>query len=211
MWWMMMVGCFTLPSEEGAFDGDIEPNLKMKVRERRHVLPGMSSTPPPPEEAVTSGQCGDLTDGGPVAGPDCVTATISCGETVIGHTRGGVDQFDTAFWEKKFCWPATVPHDSGDERVYRLEMPDGEWRAYVWLDTPCADLDMMAALHTGDTCPTLGHNVRRCESGLQKGSGQREMMELVHQGKATWYIVVEGSGDDEGAFALHVQCREGLQ
>ncbi len=205
-----LVGCLTWPSEEGPFDIPLKPNLKLKMRERQWILPGVNSTPAPPEPAVTSGQCDDLEDGGPVNGPDCVTANIQCGDTIIGHTKGGVRRFDTKFWEKKFCWPGTVQHDGGDERVYRLEMPEGEWRAFVWLDTPCADLDMMAMLWDGRECPTMGSLVHRCESVIKNGETQ-ELVELVHQGNATWYIVVEGKGEEEGPFALHVQCRRGLQ
>lgn len=207
---LLLLAACTLPSEEGPFTGPLLPNLKFPLRERRHILPGMSSTPPPPEAAVTSSQCDDLSDGGPVGGPGCVTSPISCGETVIGHTVGGVRRFDTKFYEKKFCWPATVQHDGGEERVYRLEMPDGEWRAFVWMDSPCADLDLFAVKWNGDDCPTMDHNIAQCESNLQRRVGN-ERVELVHQGTATWYLVVEGSGDEEGAFALHVQCRPGLQ
>ncbi|HHO52467.1 MAG TPA: hypothetical protein ENK18_16755 [Deltaproteobacteria bacterium] len=204
-----LISCLSLPSEEGKFDVPLKPNLKLELRERRPLLP--SGGPPPPEAGVLPSQCDDLDDGGPVNGPSCITDRISCGDTIIGHTKGGVQLYDTRFWEKKFCWPATVQHDGGDERVYRLDMPRGEWRAFVWLDTPCADLDMMAIKFNDDRCPTIDHSLPRCEAMLKKGARNRERIELVHQGEATWYIVVEGRDDEEGAFALHVQCRPGLQ
>lgn len=206
---LLLAGCFTLPSEEGPFQGPLKPSLPVKLRERRHILPGFSSAPPPPEPAVTSSQCEELEDGGPVNGPGCVTSRISCGETIVGHTGGGVRRFDTKFYEKKFCWPATEDHDGGEERVYRLDMPDGEWHAFVWLDTPCADLDLFALKWNGDDCPTMGHNVAQCEANLKAGARQ-ERVDLVHQGQATWFLVVEGKRDEEGPFALHVQCRPGL-
>lgn len=201
----------SLPSAEGPFQGPLDPGVKKKVRERRLILPGVSNVPPPPEPAVTSSQCGDIDDGGPVGGPGCITADLSCGETIVGHTKGGVRRFDTDWWESNFCWPATVDHDGGDERVYRLVMPEGEWRAFVWMDSPCADLDLMAARWDGDDCPPDGVHVTHCESnlGVVRGIGD-ERIELVHQGQATWYIVVEGKDENEGAFGLHVQCRKGL-
>lgn len=200
--------CLVWPSGDATFTGPLAPGLKLPIRERQWVLPGVSSTPAPPEPVVTSDNCGDLADGGPVNGPGCVTSTLHCGDTIIGHTRGGVNRFDSRFYEKKFCTPRTTNHDGGDERVYRLEMPPGEWRAFVWMDTPCANLDLFALKWSGEDCPTLGHNVSRCEYGeLIDGS---ERVELVHQGEATWFLVVEGRDDEEGAFALHVQCRQGL-
>ena len=200
--------CTTWPSEVPKFTGPVVPGLKLPIRERQWILPGVSSTPAPPEPVVTSGNCEDVSDGGPVNGPGCVTATVRFGDTIIGHTKGGVERFDSKFYEKKFCTPRTTNHDGGDERVYRLEMPQGEWRAFVWMDTPCANLDLFALKWNGDDCPTLSHNVSQCEYGqLTNGS---ERVELVHQGQATWFLVVEGRGEEEGAFALHVQCREGL-
>ncbi len=175
-----------------------------------YILPGTDTSLPPPEWAVTSKNCEDLADGGPVGGPGCVTADVSCGETIIGHTVGGVRRFDSKFYEKKFCWPFTVNHDGGEERVYRLVMPEGEWKAFVTLDTPCANLDLFAVKWEGEECPTMSSNVARCEANLDVKT-DREFVELVHQGQATWLLVVEGRGEEEGPFALHVQCRPGLQ
>jgi hypothetical protein len=203
--------CVTLPSSEGPLEGPRKPGEKLKVRERRPlvILPGTSSEPPPPEAVVTSSNCGDVSSGGPVSGGDCVTQRISCGETVIGHTRGGVNRFRTRWYEQNFCWPGTVDHDGGDERVYRLDMPEGEWRAFVYLDSPCADLDLLAMRWNESTCPSPGTSVTHCEANLVTGAG-REKVELVHQGKATWLLVVEGADDEEGLFAVSVVCREGL-
>lgn len=202
--------CMTLPSKEGPFTGRRKPGEKLKVRERQSILPGTSTTPNPPEPAITSDNCDDIRDGGPVSGPDCVTASISCGETVIGHTRGGVKRFDSRFYEKNFCWPSTVDHEGGDERVYKLVMPEGEWRAYVWMDSPCADLDLIAMNWNDKQCPSPSAGIQRCEANIVEGVGD-ERVELVHQGQATWLLVVEGADDEEGAFALHVMCRKGLQ
>lgn len=216
LWWtgccglVSMDSCLTTSSPEGPLKGPLVPNFKFGLRERQWILPGVDTSPPPPEWGVTSSNCGDLEDGGLVNGPGCITNEISCGETVIGHTKGGVQRFDSKFYEKKFCWPFTVNHDGGDERVYRLVMPEGEWKAFVTLDTPCANLDLVAIKWDGDDCPTMSANVPQCEANFDVKSS-REVVELVHQGQATWYLVVEGRDDEEGAFALHVQCRPGLQ
>jgi hypothetical protein len=211
LWLLLLDGCtwcMVWPSQLDPYVGPLVPGLKLPIRERQWILPGVSSTPPPPEPLVTSGNCEDVSDGGPVDGPGCVTATLQCGDTVIGHTVGGVRRFDSRFYEKKHCTPATTNHDGGEERVYRLEMPEGEWRAFVWMDTPCANLDLFALRWNGEDCPTVDHNVNACEYGqLLNGS---ERVELVHQGEATWFLVVEGRGEEEGPFALHVQCRPGL-
>ena len=207
-----VLGCsngLTLPPEEGGNDGPATIG-RGKVRERRNILPGQISGPPPPEPGIYADQCDDLETGGPIRGPDCVTDVLRCGEQVVGHTIGGVNRYDTKFYEKKFCTPATTDHDGGDERVYRLDMPDGDWTAVVTLDTPCADLDLAAVLFNDDSCPSMAHNITRCEMWPKNGTA-RESVRLVTQSETSWYVIVEGKGDDaEGAFSLSVQCWRGL-
>ena len=161
---VLLVACgldtsLTLPSKEGAYTGPLSLGMKLPFRERVSILPGSDHRPPIPDYVLHKEQCGDLTEGGPNRGPDCVTDTISCGETIIGHTVGGVQRFDSKFYEKQFCTPYTTNHDGGDERVYRLRMPDGDFKAFVYLDTPCADLDMAGIRWSSDTCPHIGSNV----------------------------------------------------
>lgn len=188
------------------------PTLKLGKNRpsARRQAPSNTTNPNAPIPAVTKEMCDDLGDGGDVAGPDCITAEIECGDVIVGHTRGGVTHFDTPFYEKKFCTPALTDHNGGDERVYRLRMPDGKWHADVWLDTPCADLDLAAMeVDDGDTCPGMESNVPRCEM-WPKPKGKPEHVRLVTQRATTWLIVVEGKDDHEGAFAIHVECAEGF-
>jgi len=195
-----------LGKKEGAdaLDGGAAPQRKPLI------LPGTNSGPAAPEPAVTADMCDDLEEGGEVKGPDCITADIQCGDTIVGHTVGGTDNFNTKFYEQKHCTPGTTDHNGGDERVYRLKMPRGEWTATVWLDTPCADLDLAGmAVPDNDTCPTIDQNVPRCDMWPAK-RGEREKLELVNQKPTTWLLVVEGKNDEEGPFALHVHCEEGL-
>ena len=128
---------------------------------------------------------------------------------MIGHTRGGGKQFDSEFYKAKFCTPNTTNHDSGDERVYRLRMPEGPHRAFVTLDTPCADLDLAAILWNDDECPGIQHVVSRCEM-QPESSTRREQLELVSQHATSWLLVVEGKDSEEGAFGLSVKCAPGL-
>lgn len=184
------------------------PDLKLgPTKSRPKPAPGGGTTGP---ETIQKEMCDDLDRGGPVNGPGCITADIKCGDSIVGHTQGGTDNFDTKFYEKKFCTPATTDHNGGDERVYRLQMPDGDWTANVFLETPCADLDLAAMVFDGaEDCPTIQDDVPRCEM-WPKRRGKPEKVRLVSQRKTTWLIVVEGKGDEEGAFALHVECENHL-
>lgn len=167
-----------------------------------------------PESPIHRDQCDDLFDGGPLGGEEpCVTAEIHCDEMIIGHTVGGVDEYDNDFYEDKFCWPRLIEHDGGEERVYKLVMPPGEWRAWATLHTPCADLDVTAIRHDADSCPTIRSNINQCEM-KPESSTRSERIEMTSQTQgdrnAIWWIVVEGKNAEEGAFSLHIQCAMGL-
>ncbi len=198
----------TLPSNMPAYNGPVLPGVKFKVRERVHILPGTDSRLPPPEPGVTDDDCESIPDGGATT-DGCVTADIECGETVIGHTKGGVDRYDSRFYQSNFCTPALTDHNGGDERIYRLHMRDGDQTAFVTLDSPCADVDLGGMLWTEDTCPPPNAIVTRCDMWPKEGH-ERERLTLVTQHESYWYLVVEGKGENEGVFSLSVQCRPGL-
>ncbi len=200
------------PLTIGVQEGDEEIH---HTRTAPLILQGEVSGPPTTRGAFEREQCGDIVDGGPVEGPDCVTQEIRCDQQIISHTLGGVDRYDTKFYEKNFCWPATIDHDGGDERVFKLVMPAGEWRAWVDLHSPCADLDIMAMRYDKGRgeCPQMGNVINQCEMAPVDGPAS-ERIELTSQtrgGKeAVWYVVVEGKDGEEGPFSLYVQCARGL-
>jgi hypothetical protein len=170
------------------------------------ILPGTVTTPDPPPEAMPRGKCDAIADGGALmAGSDAITGVLHCGDVVLGHTRGGVTRYDTAFYEHATCTPATTKHESGDERIYKLELPNPQTRALVYLDTPCADLDLGAMFGPQDAPPAAYTEVSRCEMN-QKPRTARESVDLWNDNAANWWIVVEGKDAEEGAFALTVQC-----
>ena len=199
---------FTLPSsEKSEADGTAKP-MKMKARERQPILPGFLSGPPPPEPGITAAQCNDMTDGGPLNVDDCITDEIECGETVVGHTIGGINRFDTRFYEKNFCTPATTNHDSGDERVYRLRVPEGDHTQWSLSTLHVPIWTWLSA--KGDTCPSNATIIHHCDMWPTDGTG-RERVQLASQHATNWYIVVEGKNDYEGPFSITVQCRNSLQ
>jgi hypothetical protein len=192
-------------ADAGGSSAPLTPGQTFKAKEKTLILSGKTTGPPPPAEGITRRQCGDLSDGGPVAGPGCITAEIECGQTIIGHTRGGVEKFNTRFWEKHFCTPATTNHNGGDERVYYLRSPEGRKRLWVTMDSPCADLDLAVIKYAGGDCPDIDANIQDCEMWPKPGH-KREVVDLTSTGEADWLVVVEGKDEEEGAFAITVQC-----
>lgn len=172
-------------------------------------LPVVADPPSPIEETpapplgMNADSCGSIA-GGPIGSDGCLTSVLRCGDVAFGNTRGGVRRYDSRFYERSFCTPRTTDHDGGDERVYRLDVPRGT-RARVWLDTPCADLDLAAIRHLGEECPSPVEDVAQCEENIRSGN-DRERVDLWNDEPTTWWIVVEGKDEQEGDFSLTVQC-----
>lgn len=211
MLWLVLTGCWgTATSPTG---GDVAEDPKVPVVPGVQPAPGAAAPAPAepgPDALVTADNCDDLQDGGPVAGPDCVTAKVSCGQRVIGHTKGGTNRFDRMYYQRNQCTPAFHDYEKGGERVYLLEMPPGDHHADVWLDTPCVDLDLAAfRLPEGTTCPDAGTSLAQCEMWPDPGT-ERDHVRLVSQGGSRWLLIVEGKAGAEGLFGLQIDCAEGL-
>ena len=197
-------------SDDGAADAaPIEIGKTSSGGGTKLIREGNLTRPAVPDKVLTRKQCGDVTDGGPEDGPGCTTAELSCGDTIIGHTKGGGQYFDTRFYEKFYCTPATTNHNGGDERVYYLRSPEDRKRIWVTMDTPCADLDPAVIKYEGGgECPTKqSSGVNDCEMWPKSGN-TREVVDVTSTGANDWLIVVEGKDDEEGAFGLTVQCMD---
>lgn len=216
---LLLTACSYLPQLPGC-SGPTAPNPTISVTPAHPKVditgpgsqdPAQPLDPNEPAVAMANDNCGDLQDGGPVQGPDCVTQTIQCNQVIYGHTFGGTDRFDSRFYEVHMCTPRTTDHDSGEERVYLLEMPAGDHRVKAWLDTPCADLDLtVMTVPDPTTCPSKEQGLLKICDMWPKPGKNREHVEISTQGKTSLMFVVEGKNKDEGAFALTVQCSEGL-
>ncbi len=201
-------------SEPREIGEKFEPPEPTASEKAKMILQGVNSDLPWPGAVLSSSQCNDLRDGGDLKGPgDCVTDVIECDQSIIGHTRGGVKRFNTRWYERNFCTPATTQHQGGNERVYKFRFPDdGEWRAWFTLDTPCTDLDLFVIQWDDTSCPGDKTNVNECDAQVKDGTA-RERAEAVSDGNwVDWLVVVEAKdGEDPGAFGLTAQCRRGLR
>jgi hypothetical protein len=167
-----------------------------------------------PDAGITAGQCADLTDGGPVKGPDCVTQEIKCGDTIVGHTRGGTNLYNTKFYERNTCWPGTRNHNGGDERVYlfvpdkspRFQAGEDRQRVSVYFDSPCADLTFTKMVGDSATkCPR--ESAKLCDSAnpFTRKMDRSQTNITVDRGEV-YFFLVEGADDEEGAFSITLEC-----
>ena len=204
-------------SSNGANAGDSTTPIKVGVQPVGHNQGGffrnMVRKGPPP--GLTADQCSKITEGGPVNGPGCVTSEIKCGQTIIGHTRGGVNKFDTTWYEESTCWPRTRSHKGGDERLYRFDpdangIPARFW-ADIWFDTPCEqDIDFTVFRTTDrSSCPTSP--TPNCDTSnpfTPQNRIRRNQRVMIDPGEV-WYVLIEGADDKEGAFSVTFNCELG--
>ena len=176
--------------------------------------PVQADVPAQPEVATgtgaapgfTSSQCGEEVPGGELR-DDWWTASLSCGETVVGNTTGGASVFDGRFYEHHFCAPPSDNYAGGGERAYRFEMPAGRYEAEIHMDTPCGDLDLLAWPWAEDCAPTRDDRISRCEASHAVGKRSDEI-HLTQLERTSWVVVVEGKQPERLPFALTIMCRE---
>lgn len=134
----------------------------------------------------------------------CVTKELSCGQTIEGHTKGGVDHWSNLFYRGQRCTPLPQDYD-GPERIYRLTLPARQL-ADITLATPCADLDLFALVwsETG-RCPTEEHNVTVCDSDVDSEGGHLRLFTDHHP--QTYLIAIDGKRAAEAPFRLKVECQ----
>lgn len=143
----------------------------------------------------------DLTEAAPTE--DCITTTISCGETVSGSTEGSASEMAALVYESAYCFVPFHDYD-GAERVYELIIP-AETQAKVSLASPCSELSL-AALRWEETdeCPLDdSHGIAQCE-GLEAGDGGE--VTINSQGEARYLVSVDSAQGMEANFELSVAC-----
>lgn len=194
-----LLGCEALFGDGSDKDGDDSAGTDSAISTTDSGRPtgGDSATSLPDDEF-----CRESFSTAPPGGPDCQTATISCGQTLTGTTEGGLSQLGGDSYLDWFCEP-TPDRYGGPERVYLLVL-EGRAVAHINLDSPCTDLDLMV-MHYGDedTCPSPGAGISECEGAEQVGD---DKVTVTAFERYAFYIVVDGKGGDTGNFRLSVEC-----
>lgn len=134
-------------------------------------------------------------------GPDCVTASISCGETIEGTTGGGSSVLDSSLYEDWFCAIPAASYE-GSERVYVLDV-NGSQDIDIDLDAACGEVDLFALHWVDDTCPYPGVSIYECEGATRDGS---DHIDLFTDQSYRFYVIVESRNEKAQNFKLTVNC-----
>jgi hypothetical protein len=156
-------------------------------------------------EAASTEQC-EPREPATVAGPGCVTAPITCGDTIQGTTVGGTRHFDGDRYVHSYCFPTTEDSHRGTERVYAFQLQTDQRATFV-LKSPCADLDLaVLRWEKADRCPGPSESVSECEGQNRGGGGTAK----VWNNRPARYLVIVDGSDTQGAnFELSATCVDG--
>ncbi len=137
--------------------------------------------------------------------PACVTAEISCGDTITATNVGGSTQFGTNPGEAFFMCSGTSQGDelSGPERVYRITPPANINALEVQLRS-CSPSKL---LWHRDSTSCHDTPLDACDFAREGTPTDQYDAFLVGPG-GTVHLIVEGDGNDGGNFELSVECFE---
>lgn len=134
-----------------------------------------------------------------VGGPDCITETLSCGQTITSTTQGGSAVMTGKEYQTWFCAPAHDSEYSGPERVYSFDHP-GTGQVTFQLSGGCGDLSLFAmAWGSDDSCPSSGVSIAECEVGSST-------VNIWNNAAVHYLLVVDSQTADEANFALTATC-----
>lgn len=148
--------------------------------------------------------CDDAVDTSAPRGPDCYSATLTCGETVELTTEGGQADFESADFTSNFCFPNNAGAGyAGAERVFLVTL-DADVYATASLSADCAAMGLAAMRWTDATSCPIDQSVASCEG--EEGSGALAVTFGGFPSSNQWAVVVDTAGEEPAAFRLSLAC-----
>lgn len=145
---------------------------------------------------------------------ECGTSFIQDGVPVLGTTVGGVSYFDSTHYEESEWYCVTSARGDYDslERVYMFTHPGEGHTCSVYLESPCADLDLFAVRYnpytsTPPECPAPEQLSIQCEYSSNQGPGfDEEIPSLFENNQTMWMLIVDAPTPTDAWFRLTVEC-----
>lgn len=147
--------------------------------------------------ALGSEACDESIVPGDIVGPDCLSGTLACGETVTNTTEGGEPSLHGGDYQSWYCMTSEDTDWTGNERMYEFLHP-GTGSITVSLSSPCGDLQLIAmAWSDEESCPYPGVAVLECEADSAS-------LEIWNNSQTRYVLIIDGESDQP--FSLGVTC-----
>ncbi len=148
------------------------------------IVEGYLGADSPYSLSITCGPAG--TNNGTL---NCTSAiTVQCGQTVTGNTNTGTDQI--------VQYGCSNTYNSGKEKIYSLTMTENKILRAT-MSGLTADLNLIAL----DPC-----NPSACIEASEQSGTENEAVQFYALAGKTYYFVVDGYFDAEGAYSLAFSC-----
>ncbi len=132
-----------------------------------------------------------------VTGPDCLSGTMSCDESITATTEGGMSSFNGENYQDWYCTLSSASEFTGPERVYEFTHP-GDGEVTFSLSSPCGDLSLIAlAWSDGETCPYEGVSILECDV-------DSSTLTIWNNNNTRYLLIVDG--DEAQPFTLSSSC-----
>ena len=140
----------------------------------------------------------------------CVDATLRCGDSIIGTTRGASSRWESDAYVSWYCFPLPDGDYAGGEVVYDFQHP-GDRDVTITLEAPCEELDIAAlrwAFWDEDgECPAAESTLATdCEADDGRGDGVVELPEIPDGTPYHYLVMVEGPQPVDSLYRLTVTC-----
>lgn len=143
---------------------------------------------------------------------ECGTGFLQQNVPILSSTKYGTDYFSN--YEDTSWTCVAIPRGdySSSERVYMFTHPGGDRNCTVYLESPCADLDLFALRYnpyssTPPECPYADHLNIQCEVSTNAGPGFDEEIDYLYENNQTMYmIIVDAPAPTEAWFRLTATC-----
>lgn len=142
---------------------------------------------------------------------ECVDATLRCGDSIVGTTRGAASRWGEDAYVNWYCFPLPDGDYAGGEVVYDFQHP-GDKDVTITLESPCEELDLIAlrwAFWDNDgECPSEQSTLAAdCEADDSRGDGVVELPEIPDGTPYHYLVAVEGPEPVDSLYRITVDCQ----
>lgn len=144
--------------------------------------------------------------------PDqCVTETITCGQTIFATTEGGNDFYDFFDYEALQAigrWSSTVADYTGPERGFEYSLAANQQATFTF-ESPCDDIKVTKINNPNlETCPAMG-GPTDSKPRTSDNTAEFDMKDIAIRNPLDSILIVESPEGVATNFKVTMECTGG--
>jgi hypothetical protein len=143
---------------------------------------------------------------------ECATTFIQEGTPILGSTYYGLNYFNKDHYagdSEWYCLPFLRGDYFSSERVFLFTHPGNDQYCDVFLESPCADLDLFALRYnpySSGGCPDPNTLNIQCEASADAGPFDESINSLYENSQTMYMLIVDSPNPTDAWFRLNVEC-----